>query len=168
MCPMPIALLAALVIILNLIHLTREMNIMEMTKEELRQFVLEMIGQGSSASKIKEGGKTGVIDFCPECMRKDQQAEFTRRDYQRELEKATAEAERLRAEASHTRTEADTRVKEALETAQNILAHIENPESCTDPEHCDISKKLGDFRRKTITPKEVGDWIRWARQQEGK
>ena len=113
-----------------------------------------------------KGGGSKVADFCPECMRKDQQAELTRRDHQHELEKAVAEAERLKAEASHASMEADARAKEATETMQNILAHIENPESCTDPEHCTLSKKLAEFRYKTLKAKEVGDWLRAARERE--
>ena len=127
----------------------------------------EMVERVVSRLK-REGGNRVMTDFCPECLRKDQQAELTKRDHQHELEKAVAEAERLKAEASHARMEADTRAKEALESAQNILAHIENPESCKDLEHCEISKKLTEFRYRTLKPKEVGDKLREWREKERK
>ena len=128
------------------------------TKEELKAAVKEV---------LEEKQKETTGDICPTCHNPwDIRHQLGKKEG--ELEKATTEIGRLGAEASRTRTEADTRVKEAGEALQSILSHIENPESCSDPEHCGISKKLKDFRRKTITPKEVGDWIREAKKKESK
>ena len=127
------------------------------TKEELKEAIKEVL-----AEKPKETG-----DICPTCHNPwDIRHQLGKKEG--ELEKAAAEAERLKAEASHARMEADTRAKEALETAQNILAHIENPESCKDLEHCEISKKLTEFRYRTLKPKEVGDKLREWREKERK
>ena len=55
--------------------------------------------------KSSEGGEKIMdkeLDFCPECLRKENQAELTKRDHQHELEKATQERDSAKQQLAAT------------------------------------------------------------------
>ena len=120
-----------------------------------------------------KGGGSKVADFCPECMRKDQQAELTRRDHQHELEKAQAEAEHYKEELE--------KIVTGHPKPREIIPHwLECPdckpefESLMKPKideayqkgRIDSLTNPTDEETPKIKPKAIGDWIRYHRQQE--
>ena len=103
-----------------------------------------------------------MSDFCPECMKKDQQAELAKRDHQHDLEKLTAERDLAKQQSESTNAE----LAAALKSLQYHIEHY--PNGCQDGDNCPTTRalhRIAQESRKNLTPDDltvdlVGDFFR--------
>ena len=113
--------------------------------EDLKPFLT------STASKNK-GGQETMSDFCPECMKKDQQAELAKRDHQHDLEKLTAERDLAKQQSESTNAE----FAAALKSLQYHIEHY--PGGCHDGENCSMNQalhRIAQEAKKNITSDDL-------------
>ena len=109
-----------------------------------------------------KGGKETMSDFCPECMRKDYQADLVTRDHQHDLEKLAAERDKAEQQAEATKTE----LTNALKSLQHHIEYY--PNGCQDGENCPTNQalhRIAENAKKNITPDDltidlIGEYFR--------
>lgn len=123
-------------------------------EEKINRIVDQRISE-----RTKSGGAP-MGDGCLDCVRKDNQLDNMKVQHQHELEKLQGQLEAARGSLSQAHEQADSRSKEAENTVREVMAHIQDPGSCHDPANCDLSRQLADYRRKTLSAQDVGDWLK--------
>lgn len=99
-------------------------------------------------------------DGCLDCVRKDNLLETTKIQHQSQLDKVQGELEKARAGIADAQGQADGKARQAEDTLREVMAHIQEPGSCHDPANCDLSRQLADYRRRSLSAQDVGDWLK--------
>lgn len=118
--------------------------------DQVEEKIRKIVGDELEKTTKKEDK---MSEGCLDCVRKDNELSTTKLQHQHELEK-------LQAQVTQSQQQAKSAAEEANDMVKELYAHLDDPGSCHDPANCDLSKKLAEYRRNTLTAQDVGDWLK--------